>query len=71
MSVVPFHSLPAECFPFTIEAISDKTGAVVWSEIIDRASMVYIPPLKAQFDSPITIRILWPDGTVTTQGAAQ
>lgn len=64
-----FHALPLECFPFTIEAINSRTGKVVWSATFDGPSMVYIPPLKHQFGVPIAIRLLWPDGTVTTQAA--
>lgn len=33
---IAFHDLPAELFPFRIEALHPITGAVVWSRLVER-----------------------------------
>lgn len=56
------HSLPADAFPFTVEAI-DLAGEVVWSQVVSGPGALEVPPLAAQY-GPVSIRIAYADGNV-------
>jgi len=63
--------LPAEMYPFLIEALHPETRKVVWSMCVaapaDPAGFqaVTIPPLSKTYGHPVLMRITWPDGTVS------
>lgn len=60
-----YHELPADRFPFTMQAFSTRDGSMVWERLIKAPGPVWVPPLAKQIGCPVTIRITWPDGTVT------
>jgi hypothetical protein len=65
--------LPAESYPFTIQAISTLTGDVVWEQRVEMPdgavqAGLHIPPLAKQIGCPVQIKLLWPDGSVTEKG---
>jgi hypothetical protein len=65
------HDLPAEYFPFTIEAINPATGQVVWFRRVDKPDGVLkleIPPLARQLGHPVSIRLVFADGSVEEGG---
>lgn len=59
-----FHDLPADSFPFTVEAL-DASGAVVWTTEVTGPGALYVPPL-ATFYGPVSVRLRFPDGSVIT-----
>lgn len=65
MSLPSFHDLPATAFPFTIKFI-DEEGTVVESIRVDEPGTVMVPALREQH-GPVTVRIQWPDWTVSEE----
>lgn len=59
-----FRDLPADNYPFTVEAF-DLEGRVVWTERVEGPGSLYIPPL-AQTYGPVGVRIITPMGTTET-----
>lgn len=62
---VPFFDLPEQMFPIHAEAISEKTGDVVWECTIDGPGAFEIPTdLSATYGS-MAVRVTTGDGGVT------
>jgi hypothetical protein len=64
------HDLHLWDFPFTIEARLASAGrdsAVVWCKLVTGPGMAWIPPLAKQYGEPVSLRILWPDGSISEQ----
>ena len=62
------HDYPPEKFPITLQLLSGKTGAVVWSRTvtIDEArslAKIEIPSFAGTEHYPVLAEILYADGT--------
>jgi hypothetical protein len=60
------HDLRSDQFPFELVALDSETGAVVWRHTVTGPGKVTIPPLARQLGRRVKMRIIWPDGTVST-----
>lgn len=64
------HDLPANLFPFLIEALHVDTLAVVWQKRVelpkskDELAKIYIPALSEILGHAVRIRITFADGIV-------
>lgn len=64
-----FIDLPACWFPFRIEWIETRTGAVL-NEVTVTGPGVTVFPVLAAWQWPLTVRMTWPGGHVTEALAA-
>lgn len=61
---VPFHNLPADRFPFTIEFLRVDTKEVVHTIRVEGAGALVVPPLAQQYGVRVSVRVTFPDGEV-------
>jgi hypothetical protein len=64
--------LPERLFPIEVEALHPDTREVVWHAFVERPPdgqriLLEIPPLRKQLGHPVTMRIRFGDGTVSTR----
>lgn len=58
-----FHDLPAASFPFTVEFISERTGAVVHTITADGPGGMTVPALGREH-GPVWVRMSFADGKI-------
>lgn len=63
---IKFRGVPPDMFPFTIEYLN-SAGAVIHTEQVTAPGVLSVPNLVDLW-GPISVRMLWPDGSVTPQG---
>jgi len=68
-----YHDLPRGKFPFTIDLVSGKTGAVVWSRTITIAeartgAKIEVPGFAGSEHYPVRAEIKYADGTTEVGG---
>jgi len=68
---IPFHDLPASCFPFTVILADAGTGDECWRTVVTGPGALHVPS-KGDINAgrPVSVRIEWADGDVseTTRG---
>ena len=56
---VPFHNVPVEAFPFTVEFIRESDGEILHSTTVEGPGALLIPGLGLE---PKTVRITYATG---------
>jgi hypothetical protein len=57
-----FRDLPADAYPFRIEATGQESGETLWTEDVLGPGVLQVPPLVKMHGEPVTIRVTFATG---------